>query len=128
MIGQAPDFVLRAQDGAEVTLAQFRGKAVALDLHLRLLFLHLPNSHSEDGESCRIASAATSASRIVFLSITVDPEHDSPEVLSRYAETFGADPAGWKFLTVRRMRFRRSNVATACLRRARPQAKWTTPT
>ena len=38
-------------------------------------------------------------SRIIFLSITVDPEHDSPDVLQRYAETFGADLAGWKFLT-----------------------------
>ena len=38
-------------------------------------------------------------SKIAFLSITVDPEHDSPDVLRRYAETFGADQAGWKFLT-----------------------------
>jgi protein SCO1/2 len=30
VIGQAPDFELRAQDGTQVTLAQFRGKAVAL--------------------------------------------------------------------------------------------------
>src|ERR1700761_8221182 len=30
VIGEAPDFVLRAQDGAKVTLSQFRGKAVAV--------------------------------------------------------------------------------------------------
>ena len=35
----------------------------------------------------------------MFLSITVDPEHDTPDVLQRYARTFGANPAGWKFLT-----------------------------
>ncbi len=38
-------------------------------------------------------------SKIAFLSITIDPEHDTPDVLQRYARTFGADPAGWKFLT-----------------------------
>jgi protein SCO1/2 len=38
-------------------------------------------------------------SRIIFLSITVDPEHDSLDVLRRYAETFGANATGWKFLT-----------------------------
>jgi protein SCO1 len=37
--------------------------------------------------------------RITFVSITVDPERDTPEVLKRYAETFGADLNGWAFLT-----------------------------
>jgi protein SCO1/2 len=37
--------------------------------------------------------------RAVFIySITVDPKHDTPEVLRRYAERFGAKP-GWLFLT-----------------------------
>ena len=34
-----------------------------------------------------------------LLSISVDPAHDTPEVLREYAETVGADPAHWKFLT-----------------------------
>jgi protein SCO1/2 len=38
-------------------------------------------------------------SRVYFVSITVDPERDTPEVLKRYAETHGANPAGWAFLT-----------------------------
>jgi protein SCO1/2 len=29
----------------------------------------------------------------------VDPERDTPEVLKKYALTFGADPARWHFLT-----------------------------
>jgi protein SCO1/2 len=37
--------------------------------------------------------------RIVFVSITVDPERDTPDVLKQYAETFGADLKGWAFLT-----------------------------
>jgi protein SCO1 len=34
-----------------------------------------------------------------YVSISVDPEHDVPEVLGRYADKFGADPARWLFLT-----------------------------
>jgi protein SCO1/2 len=37
--------------------------------------------------------------REVFIySITLDPEHDTPEVLKKYAEVHGAKP-GWTFLT-----------------------------
>jgi protein SCO1/2 len=37
--------------------------------------------------------------KIAFLSITVDPERDTPEVLKEYGEAFGANFAGWFFLT-----------------------------
>lgn len=36
---------------------------------------------------------------VVFLSHTVDPEHDTPEVLNSYARKLQADTARWKFLT-----------------------------
>jgi protein SCO1/2 len=36
---------------------------------------------------------------IRLVSITVDPEHDSPAVLAEYAGRYGADPARWLFLT-----------------------------
>ncbi|GAA4725113.1 SCO family protein [Brevibacillus fulvus] len=36
--------------------------------------------------------------KVVFLSVTFDPEHDTPEVLRNYAEKFSYDPTGWIFL------------------------------
>ena len=36
---------------------------------------------------------------VLFLSHTVDPEHDTPEVLKEYAGRLEADPKRWKFLT-----------------------------
>jgi protein SCO1 len=33
------------------------------------------------------------------ISITTDPERDTPEVLNGYAEAFEANLAGWRFLT-----------------------------
>ena len=38
------------------------------------------------------------AEKIRLVSISIDPEHDSPAVLAGYAERFGAPP-GWTFLT-----------------------------
>jgi protein SCO1/2 len=38
----------------------------------------------------------------LLVSITVDPDHDTPEVLSAYAEGFGAGPSRWLFLTGQR--------------------------
>lgn len=36
---------------------------------------------------------------VKYLSITSDPDHDTPEVLADYAEGYEADPKGWLFLT-----------------------------
>src|SRR5262249_46346664 len=36
---------------------------------------------------------------IEFVSITLDPKRDTPEVLNQYARLFGADLASWHFLT-----------------------------
>lgn len=36
---------------------------------------------------------------VVFLSITCDPENDTPSVLALYANEFDADPQHWLFLT-----------------------------
>lgn len=36
---------------------------------------------------------------VKLASFTVDPEHDTPEVLSKYGTNLAANPADWKFLT-----------------------------
>jgi len=38
-------------------------------------------------------------SKIIFISVTVDPERDTPQVLKDYAQAFGANPSGWFFAT-----------------------------
>jgi protein SCO1/2 len=37
--------------------------------------------------------------KVAFVSITVDPERDTPQVLKEYAQAFDANLAGWAFLT-----------------------------
>jgi len=41
------------------------------------------------------------ASRVPLISITIDPDHDTPEVMKSYLKRYHAQP-GWQFLTGRR--------------------------
>ncbi len=36
---------------------------------------------------------------VILVSFTVDPDHDKPDVLNAYADSMGADPRRWLFLT-----------------------------
>jgi protein SCO1 len=47
----------------------------------------------------RLEADGLSPSRVLLVSITVDPERDTPEVLQEYARRVDARTDGWKFLT-----------------------------
>src|ERR1700730_4326163 len=97
-IAPAPDFMLTSQDGAQVTLTDFRGKVVAVTFIYTLCV-----------DTCPVLTPMMSfvqdqlgpdfGAKIAFVSITVDPERDTPEVLKEYAQAFGANLSGWAFLT-----------------------------
>jgi protein SCO1/2 len=97
-IAPAPEFTLTSQDGAQVALADLRGKVVALTFIYTLCTNTCPvltplMSFVQD------QLGADFGVKIAFVSITVDPERDTPEVLKEYAQAFGANLAGWFFLT-----------------------------
>jgi protein SCO1 len=97
-IAPAPAFTLTSQDGAPVSLADFRGKVVAVTFIYTLCT-----------DTCPVLTPMMSfvqdrlgpdfGTKIAFVSITVDPERDTPAVLKEYAEAFDANPAGWAFVT-----------------------------
>jgi protein SCO1 len=97
-LGPAPDFSLIDQDRRPVTLHDFRGKVVALTFIYTtcpdicpMLTASMAQVQQELGEGF--------GRTVEFISITVDPERDTPEVLKRYAENFGIATPGWVFLT-----------------------------
>ena len=51
------------------------------------------------GKMAELQRAFDGEDRVEFVSISVDPETDTPEVLADYAKRYGADPARWHFLT-----------------------------
>ncbi len=94
----APDFALIDQDGNPVQLSSLRGKVVLLDFIYTscpgpCLFLSRKFSQFKKTLGERVGK------EVVLLSVTVDPQHDTPAVLKEYARRYQADTAGWKFLT-----------------------------
>ena len=97
-IAPAPEFTLTSQDGTPVSLADLRGKVVAVTFIYTLCT-----------DTCPVLTPMMSfvqdrlgpdfGTKVAFVSITVDPERDTPAVLKEYARAFGADLGGWAFLT-----------------------------
>jgi len=79
-IAPAPEFSLTSQDGRQVTLADFRGRVVAVTF-----------IYTSCTTTCPVLTPTMSfvqdqlgpkfGTKIAFVSITVDPERDTPEVL-----------------------------------------------
>lgn len=98
VIGEAPAFVLVDQRGHRLSLADLRGKVLAVS------FVFTTCS-----DTCPIVTAklvdikrrlgSESGRRVHFVSISVDPLTDTPERLRAYATKFNADTPGWSFLT-----------------------------
>jgi protein SCO1/2 len=97
-IGAAPDFALTGQDGAPVTLADLRGKVLAVAFIYTSCPDVCPLLTTKMAE-VQDALGADFGRRVAFVSITVDPARDTPEMLKDYAAAHGADPRGWAFLT-----------------------------
>jgi protein SCO1 len=99
-IGPAPAFELTAEDGHTVALADLRGKVVVVDFIFTSCTDECP-LQTEKLASLQAALDGDFGPRVHFVSISIDPEHDTPEVLAAYAARHHARLAGWSFLTGR---------------------------
>lgn len=98
VIGSAPDFDLTSQDGKRLTLSDLRGKVVAVTF----IFTMCPDicpMLTANLAQIQQALGEDFGKTVAFVSITVDPDNDTPAVLKDYADAFDADPNGWAFLT-----------------------------
>ncbi|MBY0399823.1 SCO family protein [Myxococcota bacterium] len=93
-----PDFELVDQSGAKLHFAELGDLVVVLDF----IYTECPGpcpvqTSRQVAVQRRIPEALRG--RIRFLSLSLDPEHDRPAELERYAKARGADLATWSFLT-----------------------------
>ena len=95
---KAPDFVLLDQDGKRFDSATLRGKVVAMDFIYTTCTDVCPLFTANFAQMQRIINKEHPGS-VFFLTITTDPEIDSPQVLKSYAQRYGADFGNWAFLT-----------------------------
>lgn len=96
VIGPVADFTLTNQLGKPVTLADLRGHVWVADIIFTRCAGPCPRMTAQM-KSLQDTLAADSNARLVTL--TTDPDFDSPEILQRYATRFGANPERWIFLT-----------------------------
>jgi protein SCO1/2 len=97
-IGPAPEFTLTNQDGKRVALKELRSKVLAITFIFASCVDTCPLLTAKmAGIQSRLGSDF--GSKVYFVSITVDPERDTPAVLQRYAQGYNANLAGWTFLT-----------------------------
>jgi protein SCO1/2 len=100
-IGSAvPDFALFDQQRTRVTLAGFSGKVVVVNfVYTRCALPQFCLRMSNNFGALQRRFRRELGRELVLLTITFDPERDTPEALASYASRWQADAAGWHFLT-----------------------------
>lgn len=91
-----PPFSLVERSGKPVTRDDLIGKVWIANF----IYTHCPDTCPlQTAEMARLQSALTTETDLRLVSITVDPQRDTPAVLTQYANRYGADPNRWLFLT-----------------------------
>ena len=95
-----PDFSLIDQTRQRVTLSALSGKVVAVNfVYTRCALPQFCLRMSNNFGALQKRFARELGRELVLLTITFDPERDTPEALASYASRWQANPAGWHFLT-----------------------------
>lgn len=93
-----PDFSLTDQSGAPFHFRSLRGKVVLVSF----IYTTCPDVCPLLTTRVRLVQKGLDDRErhsVFFLSVTTDPEVDTPEVLRSYAGRYGADLSNWSFLT-----------------------------
>jgi cytochrome oxidase Cu insertion factor (SCO1/SenC/PrrC family) len=100
VIGPVADFTLTNQDGKLSTLADFTNHVWVADIIFTRCAGPCPRM---TGQMRSLQNRLPADSMAKLVTLTTDPEYDSPEILKRYGERFGADFKRWTFLTGTKM-------------------------
>src|SRR6266852_3654288 len=98
--GRVPDFQLTDQTGATFASSSLSGRVTLLDF----VYTHCTDacpllSATFQGAQRKLADEKLLGSKVMLVSLSVDPQHDTPRVLLEYGQQFKADASGWKLLT-----------------------------
>ena len=91
----AAPFALVDQRGEPFDSASLKGKVWLGSI----FFANCPGPCFRENQAIADILREIAAPDLVAVSLTCDPDNDTPDVLRRYADRFEADPARWKFLT-----------------------------
>ena len=91
-----PDFSFTNQDGNLLTLADTKDKVTVFNFFFATCKTVCPNMLRNE---TRLANAFATDDRVKLLSITVDPENDTREILEAYSREYRKLSSQWNFLT-----------------------------
>lgn len=94
-LGSVERFELTDQTSKTFDSAQLKGKIWVADF----FFTTCPGPCPRMSSQMHQVQMALEKDGIQLVSMTVDPEHDSPAVLDTYSKTYKATPGVWHFLT-----------------------------
>jgi protein SCO1/2 len=95
-INDVPPFVLTERSGRTITNQDLRGKIWVADF----VFTTCPGPCPFiTAGMAKVQDAVANDPHVQLVTFTVDPQDDTPAVLTAYANKFGADPNRWWFLT-----------------------------
>lgn len=93
---QVPAFQLMSQSGQPFDSKSLQGNVWVADF----IYTTCPGPCPRMSSKMRgIQTAVQSMPDVKLVSFTVDPKNDTPEILTRYAATYHAEPGRWFFLT-----------------------------
>lgn len=92
---QVPDFSLIDQRGNPIVLSDLKGKIWVADF----IFTRCVAACPLMTDKMKKLQEEFSESSVDFVSFSVDPQYDTPDVLFQYANRFGVDGNRWFFLT-----------------------------
>jgi len=96
MLGQVADFRLTNQNGQAVSLADLRGHVWVGDI----VFTRCPGPCLKMSRQMKeLENALPEKSDSKLVTLTTDPDYDTPAILKTYGERFSADTNQWMFLT-----------------------------
>lgn len=95
-LGAVKQFSLTNQLGQVTGLGDLRGKVWVADIIFTRCMGPCPRMTEE---MRKLQDALGKEEALRFITLTTDPGHDTPGVMRRYAEKFGADVSRWQFLT-----------------------------
>ncbi|WP_299991775.1 SCO family protein [uncultured Pontibacter sp.] len=96
LFNQVPAFQLTSQQGQAISQKDLDGHIYVADF----FFATCPDiCKAMSSQMVRVQEAFQDEQQVKLVSFTVNPEYDTPEVLSEYGDRYGADPAKWYFLT-----------------------------
>jgi protein SCO1/2 len=90
-----PEFVLTDQTGARFDSSALNGHVWIADF----MFTNCPGPCPRMSSQMRQVQTALAPNDVKLISLTIDPQRDSPETLKIYASRYDARPGVWFFLT-----------------------------